>query len=42
MVITLNAVQRYTDEAFFIKMADIVQRRAVDFNRLERQMLTEL
>jgi len=29
----------YTDEAFFIKMADIVQRRAVDFNRLERQML---
>jgi hypothetical protein len=28
-----------TDEAFFIKMADIVQRRALDFNRLERQML---
>jgi len=29
----------YTDEAFYIKMADLVQRRAVDFNRLERQML---
>jgi hypothetical protein len=29
----------YTDEAFYIKMAEIVQRRAVDFNRLERQML---
>jgi len=29
----------YTEEAFYIKMADIVQRRAVDFNRLERQML---
>jgi hypothetical protein len=27
------------DEAFYIKMADIVQRRALDFNRLERQML---
>jgi hypothetical protein len=28
-----------TDEAFFIKMAEIVQRRSLDFNRLERQML---
>jgi hypothetical protein len=28
-----------TDEAFYIKMADIVQHRALDFNRLERQML---
>jgi len=29
----------YSDEAFYIRMADLVQRRAMDFNRLERQML---